>query len=48
MFTPVIEHLKELRAAKVEHELRVQLKVRRQPEGAGIVFAIVAKLHKSA
>jgi hypothetical protein len=38
--------LEELGAAQVKHELRIELKVGRQAEAAGVVLSVVAKLHE--
>lgn len=39
----VVEDLEELRTPEMEHELRVESKVRVQAEGGGVVLAIVGK-----
>ncbi len=40
----MIFHLQELRPPHVEHELRIQREVVRQPEGVGVVLVVLAKL----
>jgi len=40
----VIKDLKELRASKMEHELRIQREVFTDPEAGGVIFRIFAKL----
>ena len=44
----VTEDLEELRAAEVEHELRVDRKGRREAEGGGVVLAVVSELGHEA
>jgi hypothetical protein len=40
----VVEHLQKLRAAQMEHELRVDGELRAQLERPGIVLAVLGKL----
>lgn len=39
----VVKDLKELRASKMEHELRIQGEVFADPEAGGIILGIFAK-----